>query len=466
MEHHTVTSSVIKQWDEKLLLKILNKIQDVVLVIDSNTTIVYANEAYARILGVPIHKVLGRKLSDIEPEAAAIQALRTGKPSTGRDYIRSLDLDVVGHVFPLFEGEEIIGSVAIFNNITEIVRLNAELQRTKGVADYLQEQLSQVESLPLSFKEYIGQNSRLKEILHLAAKVAKTDSTVLILGESGVGKEVLAKAIHHASRRKDKPLIKVNCAAIPEELLESELFGFEEGAFTGAKRGGKLGKFELAHEGTIFLDEIGDMSLTMQAKLLRVLQEKEIERIGGTKPISVDFRVISATNKDLSQMVKEGSFRQDLFYRLNIVPLYLPPLRERKDDIKAIAQHFLHQFSKEVGYELVLSPQVEWILHRYDWPGNIRELRNVLEHASIVCGGPVIEPQHLPGYLLPGNSPEKTPTDDIYNLKEAVSRLEKELITAALAHSNNNRSKAIKALGISRRTFYEKLRQYNIDPGE
>lgn len=465
MEHHTVTSSVIKQWDEKLLLKILNKIQDVVLVIDSNTTIVYANEAYARILGVPIQKVLGRRLSDIEPEAAAIRALRTGKPSTGRDYIHSLGLDVVGHVFPLFEGEQIIGSVAIFNNITEIVRLNAELQRTKGVADYFQEQLSQVESLPLSFKEYIGQNSRLKEILHLAAKVAKTDSTVLILGESGVGKEVLAKAIHHASRRKDKPLIKVNCAAIPEELLESELFGFEEGAFTGAKRGGKLGKFELAHEGTIFLDEIGDMSLTMQAKLLRVLQEKEIERIGGTKPISVDFRVISATNKDLSQMVKEGSFRQDLFYRLNIVPLYLPPLRERKDDIKAIAQHFLHQFSKEVGYELVLSPQVEWILHSYDWPGNIRELRNVLEHASIVCGGPVIEPQHLPGYLLPGHAQEKTPSE-IYNLKEAVSRLEKELITAALAHSNNNRSKAIKALGISRRTFYEKLRQYNIELGE
>lgn len=461
MLHHTVTSSVIKQWDEKLLLKILNKIQDVVLVIDSDTTIVYANEAYAKILGVPIKKVLGRKLSDIEPEAAAIQALYTGKPSTGRDYIKSLGLDVVGHVFPLFEGGQIIGSVAIFNNITEIVQLTSELQRTRGVADYLKEQLNRVEPLPLSFKEYIGQNSRLKETLHLAAKVAKTDSTVLILGESGVGKEVLAKAIHHASRRKDKPLIKVNCAAIPEELLESELFGFEEGAFTGAKKGGKLGKFELAHEGTIFLDEIGDMSLAMQAKLLRVLQEKEIERIGGTKSIKVDFRVIAATNKDLAAMVAEGTFRQDLYYRLNIVPLCLLPLRERKDDIKAIAQHFLQRFAKETGHELILSPQAEWILHNYDWPGNIRELQNVLEHASIVCGGPIIEPQHLPPYLLPANGGEPAPAN-VYNLKEAVSRLEKELITAALAQSNNNRSQAIKALGISRRTFYEKLKQYNI----
>lgn len=458
---HTMTSSVIKQWDQEMLLKILNKIQDVVLVIDSNTTIVYANEAYAKILGVPIQKVLGRKLSDIEPEAAVIRALHTGMASTGRDYIKSLGLDVVGHVFPLLDGDRIIGSVAIFNNITEIVQLTSELQRTKGVADYLKEQLNQVEPLPLSFKEYIGQNSRLKETLHLAAKVAKTDSTILILGESGVGKEVLAKAIHHASRRKDKPLIKVNCAAIPGELLESELFGFEEGSFTGAKKGGKLGKFELAHEGTIFLDEIGDMSLAMQAKLLRVLQEKEIERIGGTKSIKVDFRVIAATNKDLAGMVKAGSFRQDLYYRLNIVPLVLPPLRERKDDIGAIADHFLRRFSKELGYELILSPQAEWVLHGHDWPGNIRELQNVLEHAGIVCGGPIIEPQHLPGYLLPSNPGKQVPAN-IYNLKAAVSRLEKELITAALAHNNNNRTQAIKALGISRRTFYEKLRQYNI----
>ncbi|HHY59336.1 MAG TPA: sigma 54-interacting transcriptional regulator [Clostridia bacterium] len=465
MERHAVTSSVIKQWDEKLLLKILNKIQDVVLVIDTDTTIVYANEAYARILGVPIHKVLGRKLSDIEPEAAVIRAMREGKPSSGRDYIHSLGIHVAGHVFPLLEGDKIIGGVAVFNNISEIVRLNAELQRTKGVADYFKEQLNRVEPLPLSFQEYIGQNSRLKEVLHLAAKVAKTDSTVLILGESGVGKEVLAKAIHHASRRKDKPMIKVNCAAIPDDLLESELFGFEEGAFTGAKRGGKLGKFELAHEGTIFLDEIGDMSLSMQAKLLRVLQEKEIERIGGTRPIKVDFRVIAATNKDLAQMVKEGTFRQDLYYRLNIVPLYLPPLRERKDDIKALAQHFLQQFSKEVGHELILSPQVEWVLYHYDWPGNIRELRNVLEHASIVAAGPVIELQHLPSYLVSGQAQEKMPTD-IYNLKESVKRLEKELILAALAQTNNNRSQAIKLLGISRRTFYEKLRQYDIVLGE
>src|SRR5665648_437182 len=248
---HAVTTDIIPQWDRKLLFKILDSINDVVLVIDLDT---------------------------IEPHSKTIKALHTREITNNRrSYLESLDINVVGSSFPLYDdtGKKIIGAVSIFKNITEVVQLNRELQQSKGVTDYLKEQLEQWEQLPLSFKEYVGQNSRLKETLVLAAKVARTDSTVLILGESGVGKEVLARAVHNSSRRKDKPMIKVNCAAIPEALLESELFGYEDGAFTGAKKGGKLGKFELAHSGTIFLDEIGDMSLTMQAKLLRVLQEKE-----------------------------------------------------------------------------------------------------------------------------------------------------------------------------------------------
>ena len=460
---HAVTSSIIPRWDRELLFEILNNIHDVVLVIDSDTTIVYANEAYARILGVPVARVLGRRLDTIEPDSKTITALRTGKVSNnGTDFLDSLNIDVIGSSFPLYEGENIIGAVSIFKNITEVVQLNRELQLTKGVADYLKEQLEQWEHLPLSFKEYVGQNSRLKETLVLAAKVALTNSTVLILGESGVGKEVLARAVHNSSLRKDMPLIKVNCAAIPETLLESELFGYEEGAFTGAKRGGKLGKFELAHGGTIFLDEIGDMSLTMQAKLLRVLQEKEFERLGGTKTVKIDVRVIAATNRDLNSMIEKETFRRDLYYRLYIVPLQLTPLRERKDDLLALAKTFLDQFARVVGHELTLSPQVVRLLQAYDWPGNIRELQNVLEHASIVCSNGAIEIHHLPVHMIPIHEDCKSDKDKPHDVKKILGRVEKELILSALA-TYNNRTNAMKALGISRRAFYDKLRRYGIE---
>lgn len=459
---HAVTTSFFPKWDRELLFEILNNIHDVVLVIDSDTTIVFANEAYARILGVPSEKVLGRRLDKIEPGAKTIEVLRTGETSyCRRSYLDSLGIEVIGSTFPLYNGKKIIGCVSTFKNINDVVELNRELKQTKGVADYLKEQLEQEEHLPKSFEEYIGQNSRLKETLVLAAKVAKTDSTVLILGESGVGKEVLARAIHNCSQRKDKPMIKVNCAAIPEDLIESELFGYEEGAFTGAKKGGKLGKFELAHHGTIFLDEIGDMSLNMQAKLLRVLQEKEFERLGGNKALKVDIRVIAATNRNLESMIEKGTFRSDLYYRLNIVPLKLTPLRERIDDILELAKTFLKQFAREVGHELTLSPQVVRYLQAYDWPGNIRQLKNVLEHASIVCGSNVIKSNHLPAYI---NLKKNFSGDEdmSFDVKEIVAKVEKEIILSALNAHNNNRTNALRALGISRKSFYDKLHRYGI----
>lgn len=462
---NAVADNFISLWDQKLLFKILDDIQDVVLIVDTDTTIVYANDAYSKILGVPVHKVLGRRLDKIEPKALSIEVLRTGEASLNQPgYLHSVGIHVVGQVTPIFEGDKIVGSVSIFKNVSEVVELNRELQLTKGVADYLQEQLNQFEQLPSSFQEYIGQNSRLREILQVAAKVAKTDSTVLIRGESGVGKEVLARAIHNCSRRKDQPLIKVNCAAIPENLLESELFGFEDGAFTGAKKGGKLGKFELAHTGTIFLDEIGDMSISMQAKLLRVLQEKEFERIGGTKTVKVNFRVIAATNLDLENMLNEGTFRRDLYYRLNIVPLHLPPLRERKDDLYVLIKAFLARHSKDLGYKLTFSQESMRLLQAYDWPGNVRELQNVLEHASIICGGAPIEPKHLPPYIYSSQQAQQAnpqAQENIYYLKDSLANLERTLIVDALANSKN-RSSAIQALGISRHAFYDKLHRYNI----
>lgn len=461
---NVITTNVIKQWDDRLLFKILDNIEDVVMVLDSDTTIVYANEAYAKILGVPVQKVLGRRLDIIEPNCLALKVLRSGKANENeRDRLASVGIDVIGRAFPLMDGNKVVGCVSTFNNITKVEELSRELQRTREVADYLQKQLNQREQLPKSFEEYVGQNSRLRETLELATKVAKTDSTVLIRGESGVGKEVLAKGIHNCSRRKDQPLIKVNCAAIPEALMESELFGFEDGAFTGAKKGGKLGKFELAHGGTIFLDEIGDMSLSMQAKLLRVLQEKELERIGGTKTIKLDIRVIAATNCNLEEMIEKGSFRQDLYYRLNIVPLHILPLRERKDDILTLAKYFLAKFSEEAGCELTLAPQVVRTLQAYDWPGNVRELQNVLEHASIVRCGSEIEIRHLPRHFRPNMDEIPSEKPKPYDLKETVARVERELILEALENSKDNRSNAIKVLGISRRAFYDKLRRYNLE---
>ena len=459
-----MTTNLIPKWDLDLLFRILDNIFDVVMIFDSDTTIVFANKAYTKILGVPADKVLGRRLDEIEPEAMSLEVLRTGRAlNNKREYLYSVDIDVTGSTFPLFDGNKIIGCVSIFNNISESVKLTRELQLTKGVADYLQEQLKQREQLPLSFQEYIGQNVRLRETLMLAAKVAKSNSTVLIRGESGVGKEVLAKAIHNCSERRNKPLIKVNCAAIPEGLLESEFFGFEDGAFTGARKGGKLGKFELAHEGTIFLDEIGDMSLTMQAKLLRVLQEKEFERVGGNKVIKVNIRVIAATNRNLEKMIEEGAFRNDLYYRLNIVPLFLIPLRERKDDILTLANKFIAQFMEESGRELTLSHHVIRILQCYDWPGNVRELHNVLEHSCIVCNGNLIEVQHLPSYVIQKTSDSHISKDKPYDLKETLGHIEKELILAALANNNNNRSDTMKELGISRKGFYQKLKRYEIE---
>ncbi|MBC2724132.1 sigma 54-interacting transcriptional regulator [Desulfosporosinus sp.] len=460
---HAVTTKVIRKWDNELFFTILNNINDVVLVIDSDTVIVYLNEAYSKVLGVPVSNALGRRLEELEPGSRTIKVLRTGVASSNNvGYLESLDMNVVGSTFPFYDNGKIIGAISIFRNVNEVVQLKSELEQTKGIADYLKEQLEQWEKLPHSFKEYVGQNSRLKETLVLAAKVARTESTVLILGESGVGKEVLARAVHNSSRRKDKPMIKVNCAAIPEDLIESELFGYEDGAFTGAKKGGKLGKFELANSGTIFLDEIGDMSLTMQAKLLRVLQEKEFERVGGTKTIKIDIRVIAATNRDLESMVQNETFRRDLYYRLNIVPLILTPLRERKDDLLALSKTFLKQFARQVDYELTLSPQVMSIFQAYDWPGNIRELQNVLEHASIVCGGDMIEIRHLPALFTTADGQYSSVQNKPYAVKENVARFEKELILLALANNNNNRTNTMKSLGISRRAFYNKLHRYGI----
>ena len=313
---------------------------------------------------------------------------------------------------------------------------------------YLKEMLKET-----TYCNLIGQSQAMKKVFATIEKIAPTDSTILVNGESGTGKELVARAIHQKSQRADKPFIAVNCAAIPENLLESELFGHERGSFTGANER-KLGKFELADEGTLFLDEIGCMSPAMQSKLLRVLENKIIERLGSEKGVEVDVRIISATNIEFQKAIEEGKFRSDLYYRLNVIPLPLPPLRERKEDIKLLAEYFVKKFNKEVNKEINgLTETALNNLQKYDWPGNVRELQNIIERAVVLSSGRQIEELDLPiaaQRLVPTLAPGA-------NLAESLDQYEKEMIEKALLESNANRSKAARLLGIPRSTLNSRI---------
>jgi len=306
----------------------------------------------------------------------------------------------------------------------------------------------------------IGMSPVMQDVYKTIGRVADSTATVLIRGESGTGKELVARAIHFNSNRKDQSFIKINCASIPENLLESELFGYEKGAFTGATAR-KPGKFELAHKGTLFLDEIGEMAPSIQAKLLRVLQEMEFERVGGTEPIKVDVRIIAATNKNLEESIEQGEFREDLFYRLNVVEIEVPPLRERKEDIPQLVDHICRQYSKKYAKPVTgLSPEALEVLKRYDWPGNIRELKNVCERAILMAGGPVLTVDDLPLNLYSRRGPFKARPGA--SLKEIVAEVEREVILKVLEEHNWNRSAAAQALKMNRSSFYIKLKELGI----
>lgn len=308
-------------------------------------------------------------------------------------------------------------------------------------------------------KNIIGKSPQMKEVLELVANIAETNSTVLIQGASGTGKEVIARAIHLKSRRRDMPFIAANCAAIPRELLESELFGHEKGAFTGATYT-KKGRFEQADGGTLFLDEVGEMSLSAQVHLLRVLQEKEFRKVGGTELIKVDARIISSSNKDLEQAVKEGRFREDLFYRLNVIAIYLPKLNERKDDIPLLVDHLLTKYGLESGRgKKTMSPEAMALMMKHAWPGNVRELENVIERAVILSKDIVIKPEYLPQIV------KKEPQGDhrVFIQDRSLEEMEKQYIYGVLRENNWNKSKSSRILGIERMTLYHKIKKYNLD---
>ena len=335
-----------------------------------------------------------------------------------------------------------------------------KLQQFTNVFDQVTSVLSRIDARHF-FPDIIGESTTMRGMLSLIKKVAPTDSTVLILGESGTGKELVATSIHDNSERKDQPFIKLNCAAIPEELLESELFGHEKGAFTGATKF-KPGKFDMANRGTLFLDEIGDMPFNLQAKILRVLQEQEFYRVGGSRTIKVDVRIIASTNKNLEKMVQEGTFREDLFYRLNVFTLHLPPLRERKEDIPLLVDYFLQNAPKKVD----ISSVALQMLLAYAWPGNIRELQNTIESASVIAENGYIEPPQLPGKITgafnnPNNNDFKMPAN--IPLDERLREIEKSMIIEALRRTGGVQIRATELLGINQRSLWHRIKKHNID---
>lgn len=446
-----------------MLGQILDKYQEAIIAIDREGRIFYVNDAYSKILGVPKYRVLGKNMNTIEPGAALLQVCESGEPILGRAlHIKSLNRHVTVNIHPIRSGSDLVAVVSIFRDVTETKQLSQALNKAQGLADYFREQLQN--NGDLSNLSMIGRNPGFLKAIAQAKIAAKTDVPVLITGENGVGKEVIAKSLHANSNRHNKPLICVNCAAIPENLLESELFGYEEGSFTGAKRGGKPGKFELADGGTIFLDEVGDMSTIMQSKILRVLQEKEIEKIGRTQNVPVDVRIIAATNRPLEQMIKQGTFRNDLYYRLNVVSIRIPPLRERGEDIGLLAYHFLQQFNIKYNKNIALSSEVLYFLYSYEWPGNVRELQNCIEYATIMCPSEEVLLENLSPHMIEADPcvVEKVQTQltKVGSLRDEVYLTEKDAVGRALQACKNNKSAAMKMLGISRRTFYRKLKEF------
>ncbi len=336
-----------------------------------------------------------------------------------------------------------------FRNLEEEnIRLKKELQQTYG------------------YDNLVGTSNAIKNIYDLIEKVADTDGTVLISGASGTGKELIARAIHYNSSRSERPLVVINCGAIPEELLESELFGHEKGAFTGAYKS-RIGRFEMANGGTIFLDEIGEMSPALQVKLLRVLQEKKFERVGGTKTIHVDVRIIAATNKNLTTAINKGKFREDLYYRLNVIPMKVPPLKQRKSDIPLLIDHFLKKFQKGAEKKITgFSPEAMDAMLKYDWPGNVRELENVIKRLTILCDDEVVSVDDLPEHIPHKGRAVRVVEEDFLEkgvtLHDAVEDYEKRLILGALERSDWVKTKAAKLLNINRTTLVEKIKKQNL----
>lgn len=443
---------------------IINSSYDGIFITDGNGVVERVNSAYERISGLKDSELLGKSMSQLVEEgifdqSATLQVIEKRHSITIPQTIKRTSKQILVTGNPVFDEEgHLIRIVTNVRDITELNLLESQLIKTKEQTLKYKAELNHLRSMQIKDTDIIYNSEVMERVIQLTMKVAHVNTTVLITGESGTGKELIAKLIHEQGKGIKESFIKINCAAIPEQLLESELFGYVGGAFSGAKREGKPGLFELAHKGTLFLDEVGEMPLILQTKLLRALQEKEIVRVGGSKPIKIDVKIITATNRDLEKMVKAGTFRQDLFYRLAVVPINVPPLRDRKEDIPLLIKFFLNKFNKRFDFKRRISSELIDILMEYTWPGNVRELENVMERMMIAATDDDLSLNLLPKIIMSAQKPlPKCGT----KLKEAIKETEIYLLKETYKEYKSW-PKVAEVLGVDRTTIFRKAKSYDL----
>jgi PAS domain S-box-containing protein len=441
-------------------------VSDGICLADSQGVVIGINKGYTEITEITEEEILGKNLKDLLDKgyfstAVSFQVLETKKKISALSTIAKNNKKVLITGNPFFDEKgEITQVLTVMRDLTELLKLRDDLEKIEKKSEKYLEELKKLKSEYNKQNNLIGESLPMKEVKETINYIAKTDATVLISGETGCGKEVVSKEIYNKSSRSKMPYIKVNCAAIPDSLIESELFGYEKGAFTGALNKEKLGMFETANGGTMLLDEIGEMPLNLQSKLLRVLQEKEITRVGGTKSIKIDVRIIAATNQKLDELIQAGKFREDLYYRLNVVPIKLPPLRERKEDIPLLANAFLEKFNKRYGKEKRFESLAMGALEAHDWPGNVRELQNVIERLIVIGDEIYITYSHIANIL--GKSGVKVSLESgNMTLRQAVDMFERQIIEKAL-EQHGSTYKAAEALGVTQPTVFRKAKALGI----
>jgi PAS domain S-box-containing protein len=440
---------------------IMDNIHNGVMITDADGYVTHFNATYGHFLGVEPREQIGRHCLEVVENSRMHIVAQTGVPEINESH-RIQGQKMVVQRIPIKKDGKIIAvfGQVMFKDVADVGKLAKQLALLESKVEVYERELISLRSTRYTIDSIVGGGGITAALKKEALNAAATNLPVLISGESGTGKELFAQAIHHASTRRLNPFVRINCSAIPKDLLESELFGYSPGAFTGAFHKGKPGKFEVAHRGTIFLDEIGDLPKEMQPKLLRVLEEKEVERLGATSVVRVDFRLVAATNQDLEKMVAEGRFRRDLFYRLNVIPLKIPPLRERKEDVIPIARHIVGQIMHDApGTEILLHSEAEDTLLQHEWPGNVRELSNLLERVAHSLRGNTIYAHHLP--FAPKGTSRPALWEGKYSLKAVMEQAEREAIFHALSMSEQNKAQAAKLLGIHRTHLYKKLRKYD-----
>ena len=441
---------------------VLDNVYSGIIVCDRDCRIVFMNQVYAELLKTDRRKAVGKRIEEYFPRSRLSHVIASGQPELGRRCSLKTESVLLVNRIPLKSQGRVIGIIlqTIFRDYKDFTDLARRLNLLEDQVKYQKRALDTALSPLYSFESIIGESKAIEEAKRISKKYARTDSPVLILGPTGTGKELFAHAVHSAGQRSAGPFVCLNCAGIPRELLESELFGYEPGAFTGARKAGKPGQIELAHRGTLYLDEIGELPMNAQAKLLRVLEQKVLDKVGGVKPVPVDFRLVAATNRDLGEMISKGEFRDDLYYRLNTMTVNIPPLSQRVEDIPILIRHFLSSAGRP---DVQITEEALGILKDCSWPGNVRELKNVIDRALSLTENDIIEVMHLPRELLGltyridqlSGEPDSLLADEL-------AHCEKTVLTRALAHTGGNMSKTAKMLGISRSTLYEKCRRHGV----